>query len=82
MLKQLLTLFFSLIFVPPVFAGDTAPNEPQAYYDDRQHGWYWYEKEEIPGKKVLKATIYKFPLKLIFWKLFLVWKKKSALIKK
>lgn len=51
MLKQLFTLFFSLIFVPPVFAGDTAPNEPQAYYDDRQGGWYWYEKEEIPEKK-------------------------------
>jgi conjugal transfer pilus assembly protein TraF len=54
MLKQLHILFFSLIFVLPVFAEDMAPNEPQAYYDDRQHGWYWYENDELPEEKEYK----------------------------
>lgn len=51
MLKQLHVLFFSLLFVLPVFASETETSEAPAYYDDRQHGWYWYEEEGLPEEK-------------------------------
>jgi len=51
MLKRLLALFFSLIFVLPVVAEESENKEPRHYYDDRQHGWYWYENDELPEEK-------------------------------
>jgi conjugal transfer pilus assembly protein TraF len=54
MLKRLLALFFSFFLVVPVFASEpemTETNESPSYYDDRQHGWYWYEDDEIPEEK-------------------------------
>ena len=51
MLKQLHVLFFSFLFVVPVFALETEITESPTYYDDRQHGWYWYEEEGLPEEK-------------------------------
>ena len=57
MSKPLYVLFFSLIFVSPAIADDQKTNvqtditETPAYYDDRQHGWYWYEKDEFLEEK-------------------------------
>ncbi len=54
MLKRLHVLFFSFFLVVPVFASEpemTETSQSPAYYDDRQGGWYWYEKDEIPEEK-------------------------------
>jgi conjugal transfer pilus assembly protein TraF len=51
MLKRLHVLFFSLLVVSPAFASEAETTETPAYYDDRQHGWYWYEKDSRPEEK-------------------------------
>jgi len=50
MLKRLHVLFFSLVLVFPVFAAEPEV-EPQSFYGDRQHGWYWYETDDIPAEE-------------------------------